>query len=434
MLENMFENVMVAGHKVLLVVAIYGRRPEGDCFVELTALAESAGAVVVDKFGQRINRINAATYIGKGKAKQIAERVEQFEADLVVFDNNLSPGQIRTLEEIIDARVIDRSELILDIFASRAQTRQAKLQVTLAQLQYTYPRLTKMWSHLDSVAGAAASGGVGTRGTGEKQLEIDRRLVKKRVAELKAELADIDKRKIREIKSRKETFKVSLVGYTNSGKSSILNKLTKSDVYTKNQLFATLDTRTKKWNLTGGISVLLSDTIGFVQNLPHQLVASFRATLEEAVNADLLLYVIDVSDPKAIQHIEAVNNVLAEIGCKNKDVIMVFNKVDVVVDIKMLKALQKMYPEGICTSAKTAAGLGDLTKAVQKKCQGKNVTLEIVADQANGKLQSFLRACGKISKQTYHENKVVIEIVVGQSQVNKIKSLAGNDDQIEVVD
>jgi GTP-binding protein HflX len=276
-LEKFRQTLRVRKERAILVAAVL-RVPDGpDDLAELTALAESAGAVVVDRFQQKIRKINPATYIGKGKA------------DVVIFDNDLSPGQIRELEEIAKIKVLDRSELILDIFATRAKTRQAKLQVEMAQLEYTYPRLARMWSHLDSVAGAGGGtaagtvGGIGTRGPGEQQLEIDRRLVSKRITELKRELTNIDKRRIREINARKGLFKICLVGYTNAGKSTLLNTLTDAGVLVEDRLFATLDTRTRKWTPRRGADVVVSDTIGFVKNLPHQLVASFKATLEEAV-------------------------------------------------------------------------------------------------------------------------------------------------------
>ena len=274
----------VKKERAILVGAVMVRRAsdfnENDKLAELTALTESAGAVIVDRFIQRVRIIKPKTYIGSGKAEMLAERTKRYDADVVIFDNDLSPAQIRNLEEIIDVKVLDRSELILDIFATRAKTHQAKLQVELAQLQYTYPRLTRMWSHLDTVAGAAggagavgAVGGIGTRGTGEKQLEIDRRLVNKRITELKRDLEAIDKRKLREISGRAGEYKVSLVGYTNAGKSTLMNKLTDAGVFVEDRLFATLDTRTKKWIIERGSEVLLSDTVGFVQHLPHHLVA-----------------------------------------------------------------------------------------------------------------------------------------------------------------
>ncbi|MHC5100713.1 MAG: GTPase HflX, partial [Planctomycetota bacterium] len=303
-MEKVRDQLKVHQERAILVGVILKRKEKtsnDDVLGELTALAESAGAVVVDRFIQKMGRVSAATYIGSGKAKMLAERVDAKEADVVIFDNDLSPAQIRELEKIVECKVLDRSELILDIFATRARTHQAKLQVELAQLEYTYPRLTRMWSHLDTVAGAGGAGGVGavggigTRGTGEKQLEIDRRLVNKRITELKRNIAAIDKRKIREIDGRSDFYTISLVGYTNAGKSTLMNALTDAGVFVQDQLFATLDTRTRKWQVDAGVEVLLSDTVGFVSKLPHHLVASFKATLEETINADLLLHVVDAS-------------------------------------------------------------------------------------------------------------------------------------------
>ena len=269
-MEKFRQTLRVKRERAILVGAIRPNADYYDDLVELTALARSAGAIVVDRLQQKIRKVHPAFYIGKGKAEQLAERVTRFKADVVIFDNDLLPRQIRELEELIAVKVLDRSELILDIFATRAQTKQAKLQVDLAQLEYTAPRLTRMWSHLDTVAGAAggtaagAVGGIGTRGTGEKQLEIDKRLVSKRITELKNQLKNIDRRKIREIKGRGDIFKICLVGYTNSGKSTILNALTDSKVLVEDKLFATLDTRTRKWVPAKGVEVMLSDTVGFV--------------------------------------------------------------------------------------------------------------------------------------------------------------------------
>ena len=336
-MEKFRQTLRVRKERAILVAAVRHSAGGGDDLAELTALAESAGAVVVDRFQQKIRAIRSGTYIGKGKVEQLAGRVRRFKADVVIFDNDLSPAQIRELEEIIKAKVLDRSELILDIFATRAKTKQAKLQVELAQLEYTYPRLTKMWSHLDAVAGAAGAtaagvvGGIGTRGPGEQQLEVDRRLVNKRITELKRELTRIDKRRVREIKAREGLFKICLVGYTNAGKSTLINALTDADVFVEDRLFATLDTRTRKWSPAKGVEVLISDTVGFVRSLPHQLVASFKATLEEAVNADLLLHIIDVANPDALNQVESVNNVLTEIGCGGMPILEVLNSPQVFV-------------------------------------------------------------------------------------------------------
>lgn len=422
-MDNARQDLKVSNERAILVAAKIHGKYEGDDLAELTALAESAGAVVVDRFQQKLRRANTVYYIGKGKAEMLAERVKRFDADVVIFDNDLSPGQVRELEKIVEIKVIDRSELILDIFASRAKTKQASLQVELAQLEYTAPRLTRMWSHLDTVTAGAASGGVGTRGTGEKQLEIDKRLVGKRITELKRQLAVIDKQRLREIQSRKGLFKICLVGYTNAGKSSILNRLTDSDVFVEDRLFATLDTRTRRWGLAGGIDVLLSDTVGFVRMLPHHLVASFKATLEEAVNADLLLNVLDVSDADAEKQIKSVNLVLKDIGCKDKDMLMVFNKVDAVRDVSQLEILQTMYPDAVSISAKSGFAIEELIGAVLEKYKGKAVTVQVTSSQKNGKVQSYLRANGRVLDEEYEDGFVIIKVVLGKNQLGELKGL-----------
>jgi len=436
-LEKFRQTLRVKKERAILVAAVLRGKNSGDDLAELTALAESAGAVVVDRFQQKIRKINPSTYIGKGKANQLAGRVKRFDADVVIFDNDLSPGQIRELEEVVEVKVLDRSELILDIFATRAKTRQAKLQVELAQLEYTYPRLTRMWSHLDSVAGAGgataagAVGGIGTRGTGEQQLEIDRRLVSKRITELKRELENIDKRRIREINGRKSLFKICLVGYTNAGKSTLLNTLTDAGVFVEDRLFATLDTRTRRWTPTKGTEVLLSDTVGFVKNLPHQLVASFKATLEEAVNADLLMHIVDVSNPDALKQIESVKHVLAEIGCSKKPILQVLNKVDVVRNISDLETLQTLYRDAVSISAKTRFGLDSLCEAVTEKYKGTELLVRVTSSHSNGKVQSFLRARGRIIKEQYADSSVLIEAQLGRNQLPELQRL--HPESIEIV-
>ena len=434
-MEKLRETLRVRKERAVLVAAILDSS-SGDDLAELTALAESAGAIVVGRFQQKIRRPHAGLYIGKGKAEQLASRVKEVRADVVIFDNDLSPGQIRELEKIVKVKVLDRSELILDIFATRAKTKQAKLQVGLAQLEYTYPRLTRMWSHLDTVAGAAggpaagAVGGIGTRGTGEQQLEIDRRLVSKRITELKSALSDIDKRKIREIGGRKGLFKICLVGYTNAGKSTLLNTLTGAGVVVEDRLFATLDTRTKKWSPSRGVEVLLSDTVGFIRNLPHQLVASFKATLEEAVNADLLLHIIDISNPEALAQIESVNKVLAEIGCEENPILEVFNKVDAVRKISDLEMLQTLFPGAVCISAKTGTGLDKLSEAVVGRYKGAEIFVRVEVSQQRGKVQSFLRAHGTIVDEAYQDGKVRIEARLGRNQLPGLKRLVPEDLEI----
>jgi GTP-binding protein HflX len=436
-LEKFREQLQVRKERAVLVSgAVRGRKNHSDNLVELSALARTAGAVIVDRFQQKISRINPATYIGKGKADMLADRVKKYSANVVIFDNDLSPGQIRELEKIVHTKVLDRSELILDIFATRAKTRQAKLQVDLAQLEYTYPRLTRMWSHLDTLAGAAggtaagAVGGIGTRGTGEKQLEIDRRLVGKRITELKRQLAGIDKRKLREIAGRAGHYKICLVGYTNAGKSTLINALTGAGVFVEDKLFATLDTRTRKWILEGSTEVLLSDTVGFVRHLPHHLVASFKATLEEAVNADLLLHVVDASNADVFEQITSVDGVLDEIGCGQKDKLMLLNKADALGNITLLESLQTVYPEAICISAKTGLNLDKLAGQVFAKLRGSDVTVSVHCSAGNGKVISFLRANAKILDRQYLDSSVTIKATLGQNQLPLLKRLNPKDLQV----
>jgi len=437
-LEKLRQTLRVRRERAILVAAIQHLSNTSDDLAELMALAESAGAIVVDKFQQKIHKIRPGTYIGKGKVEQLADRVKRFKADVVIFDNDLSPAQIRELEEIIKVKVLDRSELILDIFATRAKTKQAKLQVELAQLEYTYPRLTRMWSHLDAVAGAGGAtaagtvGAIGTRGPGEQQLEIDRRLVSKRIIDLKRELARIDERRVREIKAREGLFKICLVGYTNAGKSTLLNALTDAGAFVEDRLFATLDTRTRKWSPARGVEVLISDTVGFVKNLPHQLVASFKATLEEAINADLLLHIIDVANPDTLNQIESVKSVLKEIGCGDMPVLEVLNKADIVKRIGDLEMLQTLYREAVTISAKTGFGLEELSQAVTKKYKGGEILLRVMSSQANGKVYNFLRAHAQVINEQYLDSSVLIEARLGRNQLTALKQL--HPEAIEIIE
>jgi GTP-binding protein HflX len=425
-LEKLRENIAVRRERAILVGALF-KNTYADNLAELTALAESAGAIIVDKLQQKVNHIHPATYIGSGKADMIHQRAKKTSAEVIIFDNDLSPGQIRKLEEIIQVKIIDRSELILDIFASRAQSKQAQLQVELAQLEYTYPRLTRMWSHLDTITGAAggpaagAVGGIGTRGTGEKQLEIDRRIVSKRITELKRELADIDSRKIREIETRKGMFKICLVGYTNTGKSTLLNALTDADVYVADRLFATLDTRTRQWTLGGGQKVLLSDTVGFIRNLPHQLVASFKATLEEAINADLLLHIVDVSSDDAESQAENAKKVLNEIGCKEKNVLVLLNKADIVKNQSQFELLQTIYPDAICISAKTGINLDILREKVLEIYTGGEMVLRVTAIAADGKIYNFLKSNATVLQQQFTDSTVVMDVRLGKNRLAELE-------------
>ena len=439
-MEKVRDQLQVHQERAVLVGAVLrGERKTNsdDTLGELTALAESAGAVIVDRFIQKVNRINPATYIGSGKAEMLAGRVKQKEGDVVIFDNDLSPAQIRELEKIVECKVLDRSELILDIFATRARTHQAKLQVELAQLEYTYPRLTRMWSHLDTVAGAAggtgagAVGGIGTRGTGEKQLEIDRRLVNKRITELKRNIAAIDKRKMREIDGRSDFYTISLVGYTNAGKSTLMNTLTDAGVFVQDQLFATLDTRTRKWEADSGVEVLLSDTVGFVSKLPHHLVASFKATLEETINADLLLHVVDASSVDVFEQIKSVESVLKELNCDQKDMLILLNKSDCIADKAVFESVQTVFPNALSISAKTGLNLDHLAKEIAEKVRGGRVRVLVTLSHADGKLQSYMRTVGSELTEKYVDDSVQIEVTLGKNQLAQLKRLGAK--QIDIL-
>jgi len=431
-LEKIREQLTALKERAVLVgVQAKERRGnyKNDGLAELTALAQTAGAVIVGHVQQKLGRIHPGTYIGSGKARQLSEKVSLDKADAVIFDNDLTPGQIRELEKIIGCKVLDRSELILDIFATRAKTKQAKLQVELAQLEYTYPRLTRMWGHLDSVAGAGggtaagAVGGIGTRGTGEKQLEIDRRLVSRRITELKRELKTIDRRKLREIAGRRDFFTICIVGYTNAGKSTLMNALTDAGVYVEDKLFATLDTRTRRWRPAQGVEVLLSDTVGFVSKLPHHLVASFKATLEEAVSADLLLHIVDASSPQVFEQIGSVHKALDEIDCGKKDILTLLNKADAICDMQLFETLQTVCPDAITISAKTGLNLDKVAAVVAPKVKGRDIRVRVSLESGDGKCHSFLLTCGREMREHYDQQTLTIEATLGKNQLEQLRRM-----------
>ena len=394
---------------------------------ELAALAKAAEVEVVDSMIQKRMALSAASALGKGKLREMVERAQEHQVNVVIFDNDLSPRQIRTIEKAVELKVIDRSELILDIFAIRARSRQAQLQVELAQLEYTAPRLRGLWTHLERVAGAGggtavgAVGGVGTRGPGERQIEIDRRLVKDRIARLKTKLRGIDERKQREVRSRGDQFTVSLVGYTNSGKSTLMNRLTQADRYAADELFATLDTKTVRWAMGEGRSVLLSDTVGFVRDLPHHLVASFRATLEETIHADLLLHIVDISSPRALQQLEATDGVLADLGCQEIPQITLLNKVDVASDLSLAEMLARYRRMVLPISALTGEGIERLTQVVIDEAQRGQVTVTVRVPHADGRLLSELDRRAEIIKRGYFEDSVELILKIPQLQLQQLQ-------------
>ncbi|HEX2474066.1 MAG TPA: GTPase HflX [Lacipirellulaceae bacterium] len=382
---------------------------------ELAGLVETAGAEVVGRLTQRRAAPDVTTYLGKGKLEQLELMVRATDADVVIFDNNLAPGQIRNLERALGVKVLDRTEIILDIFSSRARTHEARLAVELAQLEYSLPRLKRMWTHLSRI-----KAGVGMRGPGEKQLETDRRLVEKRIVELRRELHQVLRRKEREVAARADRMTVSLVGYTNAGKSTLLNKLTGSDVLAEDKLFATLDTRTRRWQLPGWGPVLLSDTVGFIRDLPHSLIASFKATLEEARQADLLLHVADASNPVVIDQINSVYSVLEELGIREKDTILVLNQIDAIEDPGTLELLKQRYPMAMFVSARTGEGLTRLATAVSDALSHHFLDVDVETDVANGRLLAYLAKNGEILSRTYADQRVSVHCRIPRKYLGQI--------------
>jgi GTPase len=335
-----------------------------DSMEELRELASSAGAEVVDTVTQKLEKPTAPYYIGKGKAELIKESFQEQHVTSVIFDNELSPAQGRNLENLFSRKVLDRTQLILDIFAQRARSREGRLQIELAQLQYLLPRLTRMWTHL-----SRQTGGIGTRGPGETQLEVDRRRVQERIARLERELEGV--RKVRYVqrqgRKRHQWPVAAVVGYTNAGKSTLLNLLTGADVVAVNKLFATLDPTTRSFTLPNKQRVLLTDTVGFLRKLPHTLIESFKATLEEVSEADLLIHVVDLSHPRIDENIEAVHTVLKELNAFGKDTLLVFNKIDAVESPEHIEVYLKKFPGSVAISARTGQGVNELVTALQEE-------------------------------------------------------------------
>jgi GTP-binding protein HflX len=427
------ENISVARERAVLVGVLLDRAPiYDDPLTELAELARSAGAEVVSRVVQRREKPQAATYVGKGKLEEIRQRADAYEADVVIFDNDLSPSQIREIEKATGRKVLDRSELILDIFASRARTHEARLQVELAQLEYTAPRLRGMWTHLERIAGAGGGtgagivGGIGTRGPGESQIEIDRRLASKRVSQLKRQLDDIDRRKVREVRARKDHYTVSLVGYTNAGKSTLMNALTGAGTFVEDRLFATLDTLTRKWSLGTGRYVLLSDTVGFIRDLPHHLVASFRATLEETIHADLLLHVADASNPEVDAQVDAVNTVLREIGVDDKPVQLVLNKIDRLDDGSVMPVLRKKYPDALMVSARTSLGLNALRDEVDRRMQGDQQRLTLSLPARDGKALGFLERFAEVLERRFEDGRAIFDVRIAPRALEHLHNIAAD--------
>ena len=376
-----------------------------DTLAELERLVDTDGAVVVERVTQRISKPNPATFIGEGKAKEIAELCTALDANLVVFDEELTPSQQSKLEKIMGpkVKVIDRTALILDIFALHATSREGKLQVRLAQNQYLYPRLRGMWQHL---ASNRMGGGVGSRfGEGESQLEVDRRIVRNRISKIRRELKEIDKNRNvqRSQRNRSDTLRIALVGYTNAGKSTLLNALCGTDVLTMDQLFATLDSTTRKLSLPEGREVTLTDTVGFIQKLPTTLIESFKSTLDEIAEADLLLHVVDSSSANYLSQMDEVQSILGQIHAEEVPQLLVFNKADAL-DDEARGDLSRKYPHAVVVSALTGDGIPELLARIEKACAAMDVLMQVVIPFSEGSLTALAHRKCSIVEESYEED------------------------------
>lgn len=385
---------------------------------ELERLADTAGAMVTDRVVQARPTPDSAFYIGKGKLDELVALKEERRSDLVIFDEELSPRQIRNLENRLQCKVIDRTGLILDIFASNARTSESKTQVEVAQLEYLLPRLTRMWTHLSK-----QKGGIGTKGPGETQIETDRRLIRTRVVTLKEKLQRIQTQKETQRKGRSEIDQLTLVGYTNAGKSTLMNMLTHATVHVEDRLFATLDSTTRLTVLAGNKRLLITDTVGFIRKLPHHLVASFRSTLEEVRQADLLIHLVDVSHPNFHEHIFAVQDTLREIGIDLKPVLMVFNKIDQVEDADLLRQVRREYPDSVFVSAWRGINIPELRERILQTLEAGYVSLTARFPVTAGQAIAHLHTIAEIQSTDYTGEDVTIRFRINRRFEESVRKM-----------
>ncbi|MFQ6673706.1 MAG: GTPase HflX [Fidelibacterota bacterium] len=388
---------------------------------ELELLADTAGAEVVGRFVQNRHRVDPRYFIGKGKAEQIVHQAEELDVQMLIFDDELSPSQVRNFLKLTQTlKVIDRTGLILDIFTKHASTREAKTQVELAQLQYFLPRLTRLWTHLER-----QMGGIGTRaGAGETQIEVDRRLTRDRISKLRRELERIDRERETQGKRRKDLFRVALVGYTNSGKSTLMNALTGSDIYVQDQLFATLDTTVRSLELDASHRILMSDSVGFIRKLPLTLVASFRSTLKEVLEADLLVILLDGSSPLLEGHLKTVREVLRFIGAHRKRSLLVINKIDLVQDPAKVQAYKSQFSDAIFISALNHLRLDALQEAIMSEMERSYQTKTVVLDHKLGKEIASAYGQVEVLEARYEPDGVHLKIRGDRASVGRIEALS----------
>ena len=416
----MIEPVTGAMEKAITVGVILPGINESDVqnhLEELDLLADTAGAEVVGRVTQRLSKINPSFFVGKGKAEQIINQAKMLNVNLILFDNELSPAQIKNYHKLADdIKIIDRSGLILDIFQKHAQTREAKTQVELAFCQYLLPRLTRQWTHLER-----QMGGIGTRaGMGETQIEIDRRLIRNRISKLKKDLKRIDRERETQSQRRKNEFRVALVGYTNAGKSTLFNALTGADVHIQDQLFATLDTTIRQLDLGNSHQVLLSDTVGFIRKLPHNLVASFRSTLKEVLDANLVLMVLDASSSIMVEQLETIRDVLSELGAGHMPEISVLNKIDLITDKNMVKKLHRQFPDAVAVSALQHLRLNELRSKILRIMEDDYETVDLQIPYEYGKIIAQVQDGVEVLERVYDDQGIRLKIRGNKNRIEKI--------------
>jgi GTP-binding protein HflX len=404
----MIELAQIGKEKCIIVgvpTRLNSKKEVDESLIELALLADTAGAEVVGRITQDRDRPEAATFIGKGKVEELHQRIIEEKIPLVIFDDDLSAMQVRNLEQLLECKVLDRSALILDIFASRAKTNEAKTQVELAQLEYLLPRLTRQWTHLSK-----QFGGIGTKGPGETQIETDRRLIRTRISHLKEKLDRISQQRMTQRKGRTKHTRAALVGYTNVGKSTLLNLLSGSEVFVENRLFATLDPTTRLVPLNTAVSILMTDTVGFIRKLPHHLVASFKSTLEEITEADLLLHIVDISSPFFEDQIRIVQETLEDLGAGETPTLMVFNKIDLLQDRSVMPTLAEKYPNRVFISAMRGINILGLKDEVAKLLEKEFSIEEVIIPNSRQKFIAKLYDVGEVLERTYEGENVKIRI------------------------